>query len=276
MINSTLIDSFISLIETISGGDIMKGIIADFTNYSDTRKAAAISDHLMRNLEENTIVLQMMNQKNQNVSVGYDDTKAPHFDEGVQYYRDQGYGVSIRNSGGRSVVNDEGILNFSLIYQSSESSEMAYLYFYQFLKDALAPLDLTIKFGEIKGAYCPGTFDISIDLQKVAGTAQRRVGNNTLVGCYLSVNGDQHARSTLISNFYKITRDIISVNPDKMTTLEDKIKRSITIDEVKTLLINHFKTITESTTLLDPTTYEDKDLQVALDRMQNQQNRFNL
>ena len=140
----------------------------------------------------------------------------------------------------------------------------------------MAPLNLKFKFGEIKGAYCPGTFDISIDLQKVAGTAQRRVGKNTLVGCYLSVNGDQDARSTLISNFYKITKDIISVSPDKMTTLEDKIKRSITIDEVKTLLINHFKKITQSTTTLDPSEYEDTDLKVALERMKNQQKRFNL
>lgn len=106
----------------------MKGIIADFTNSNDIKRAAAISDYLMRNLEDNTIVLQIMNQKKQNVSVGYDDTKSPHFDEGVAYYREQGYGVSIRNSGGRSVVNDPGILNFSLIYQTSEPIETAYLY----------------------------------------------------------------------------------------------------------------------------------------------------
>ena len=78
-------------------------------------------------------------------------------------------------------------------------------------------------------------------------------------------------RNAWIMNEWK---DIISVSPDKMTTLEDKIKRSITIDEVKTLLINHFKKITQSTTTLDPTEYEDTDLKVALERMQNQQKRF--
>ncbi len=254
----------------------MKGIIADFTDYTDLKEVGALSDLLLRNLEENTIVLQILNQKVKNISTGYDDTKAPYFDKGIQYYRDQGYGVSIRNSGGRSVVNDPGILNFSLMFKSTESIESVYIYFYNFMKDALKPLGLTFKFGEIKGAYCPGAFDISVDLQKVAGTAQRRIQDNTLVGCYLSVNGDQDHRATLISNFYKLTEDIIEVFPDKMTTLEAKVKRSLSILETKTLLIHHFKNITDTTVDFDPASFDSDAIDASKQRNQSQQKRFNL
>lgn len=254
----------------------MKGILADFTNEDNIQLIGAHSDLLLRNLEVNTMVFQILNQKDKNVSTGYDDTKVPHFQKGIQYYKDNGYKVSIRNSGGRSVVNDPGVLNFSLMFKSTDSIEKVYLIFYRFIVDALKPLNLSIKFGEIKGAYCPGAFDISIDLQKVAGTAQRRVGNNTLVGCYLSVNGDQEARSTLVSNFYKITEGDIEVDPQKMTTLEDKVKRNVSIDEIKTLLINHFKTLVDTTESFDPTQFTQEMVDQAITRNKNQQTHFNL
>lgn len=170
----------------------MRGIIADFTENEGIKKLGAISDVTLRTIEENTIVLSMHQHHKKNINMGLDDTRAPFFKEGVQHYIDNGYTVSTRNSGGRSVANDLGVLNFSLILQNDLSASENYMMFYNFVKDALSPLGLQIDVGLVEGAYCPGKFDVSIDGKKIMGTAQRRIGKRVLVGGYLSVNGDQN------------------------------------------------------------------------------------
>ncbi len=56
---------------------------------------------------------------------------------------------------------------------------------------------------EIADSYCPGTYDLSIDGKKIAGTAQRRIKDGVAVMMYLSINGDQPARGSLVRRFYQ-------------------------------------------------------------------------
>ena len=252
----------------------MKGIIADLTHLTDMNYAAAISDTVLRNLKEDTIVLQLMNHKSKNISMGYDDMKAPYVEKGIQFYKDQGYTVGIRNSGGRSVVNDPGILNWALLFKTTKPIEDVYLYLYHFTNDALKPLGITLDFGEVKGAYCPGTFDFSIDNQKVAGTAQRRIRDNTLVGGYISVVGNQQERSELIAKFYEITQDELRVDPHKLTTLQEKTNQELSIDIVKNLFIKEFKKITSSHTYLNPKELDQKKIEASKKRIKDAQTKF--
>src|SRR5690554_4668131 len=252
----------------------MKGIIADLTHLTDMNLAAAMSDTLLRNLEDDTMVLQLMNHKEKNVSLGYDDMHAPYIKKGIQYYKDQGYTVAIRNSGGRSVVNDPGILNWALLYKTKKSIEDVYLFLYHFTNDALKPLGISLEFGEVTGAYCPGTFDFSIDGQKVAGTAQRRVLDKTLVGGYISVNGNQPARGELIAKFYEITQDQLKVYPNKLTTLEEKYQSPLSVDSVKDLFIDHFKKITTSQSYLDPSSLDQSKIEASKKRIKDAQSKF--
>lgn len=224
----------------------MKGYLLDFKSVKDSREFAGIGDQVLRTLEDDTMVLQMFSQARPTISIGYDDTKAPFFNEGVEHYKSKGYQVGIRGAGGRSVVNDEGILNFSILFKSDMTSQEQYEFFHKFMQDALAPLGLKFDLGLVEGAYCPGTYDISINGKKVSGTSSRAVQGNGLVGCFLSVNGDQYKRSKVISEFYEITQDVIRVSPDKMTSIQEQLGRSIEVQEVKDLLIAHFKTMVDS------------------------------
>ncbi len=252
----------------------MKGIIADLTHEPNITNVAGIGDVLLRTLPEDTMVLIMLQHHEKNINMGLDDTRAPFFKEGVQHYRDHGYTVGTRNSGGRSVANDLGILNFSLIIRNNKSASENYMYFYNFLTDALKPLGLKIDVGQVDGAYCPGKFDISINGKKIAGTAQRRVGDKLTVGAYLSVNGDQKERSQIISDFYKITKDVIEVFPEKLTTLQDELNEELSVETVKNLVINHFKTITTSNEIFDGSTLDNNLLQSARKRSKDQDKKY--
>mgnify|MGYP001945237303 CR=1 FL=1 len=252
----------------------MKGFLADFTQEKNIRKVAGMSDVVMRSIDEDTMVLQMLQHHEKNINMGLDDTRAPFFHDGVQHYLDNGYTVGTRNSGGRSVANDLGVLNFSLILQNNLSGAENYMMFFNFLKDALKPLNLEFKVGQVDGAYCPGKFDISVNGKKVAGTAQRRIGNRVLVGCYLSVNGDQNKRSQIISDFYKITQDVIEVFPEKLTTLQDEMKKPLEVETVKNLLIEQFKKLTSSFSKLDLSTLDEDAINQAMMRSKNQDTKY--
>ena len=252
----------------------MKGYLLDFGLVEDPQKFTGISDQAFRTLGENEMILQMFSQKIPSISIGYDDTKAPHFKEGVEHYRSKGLKVGIRGAGGRSVANDEGILNFSILFKSQEPSHAQYVFFHKFIQDALKPLGLNFDLGEVTGAYCPGTYDISIDGKKVAGTASRQVKDNTLVGCYLGVNGDQYKRSKVISEFYEITKDVIRVDTNKLTTIEDQLDRPISVQEVKDLLIAHFKTITDSLENYDISKISQEDIDASVKRMSTYSERY--
>ena len=253
----------------------MKGYILDFGTVEDNREFAGISDQVLRQLVANTIVLQMFSQKTPGISIGFDDTKAPKFDAGVAYYRSQGYQVGIRGAGGRSVANDEGILNFSLQFKTDMDSHEQYVFFHKFMQDALAPLNIKLDLGIIEGAYCPGIYDISINGRKVSGTASRAVRGNALVGGFLAVTGDQKRRSEVISRFYEITDDIIRVNPEKMITVSEAVGREVSVEEVRNLVISHFNTIAKDVEPYDTSKIDRKDIEASIQRM-NTYNRNHL
>ncbi len=246
----------------------MKGNLLDFKTVEDAKEFSGLSDQVLRNLKDGEMVLQMFSQSKPTISIGFDDTKAPYFDEGVKHYRSQGYQVGIRGAGGRSVANDQGILNFSLIYKVDAFKENPYHVFHQFIQDALKPLGLNFELGQIDGAYCPGLYDISLSGRKVAGTSSRIVQGNSLVGCYLGVNGDQEKRSKVISEFYEITQDVIRVDPNKLTTIQDALGKEITVEEVKQLLVNQFKTMVTSLEDYDTSKISQEAINQSIDRMQ--------
>src|SRR5699024_9895763 len=48
------------------------------------------------------------------VVLGIPDARVPYLDEGVQFLKNEGYHVMVRNSGGLAVALDRGVLNLSL------------------------------------------------------------------------------------------------------------------------------------------------------------------
>lgn len=107
--------------------------------------------------------------------------------------------------------------------------------------------ELTIKTGEITHSYCPGTFDLSVNEQKIGGMSQRRNKSGVVVMLYLSVNGPQMLRGEVIRDFY--TKGLQNeenkwhfpdIWPTSMTTIEELLCKPLSLKEARQRLLNIF------------------------------------
>lgn len=240
----------------------MKGIVINEIGKEEHALiSTAIDDYSMRHINDGEIILHLF--QHTGINMGHDDTKIDDFSKGLAYYRSQGYDVTIRNSGGRSVVSDSGVLNMSLIVKSDAGMYENFEYLDQFIRSALAPLTQEIETGEVSGAYCPGKSDMSIHGKKFCGTAQRKRRDVSALVCYIGVNGNQTHRSQIVKGFYDSMSDhAIEINPSSMGTLSSLIGREVSIKEVSELMIKELMRRTESiehVDFIDTTSDDFKD-----------------
>ena len=186
------------------------------------------------------------------VILGMMDTKLGHFDKAYPLFKQYNHDTIVRNSGGLGVISDPGVLNVSLIYPSKErrlSIDEAYDFMLQFIRDTFYPhfTQKEILAYEIKNSYCFGDYDLSIDGQKIAGIAQRRIKNGLAVMLYISVNGDQKKRAEMMREFYEIGLDgsepagrYPEIKSNVMTTLEDAYAISLSVEQVKQMMLDQF------------------------------------
>lgn len=183
------------------------------------------------------------------VILGMMDTKLPYFKDALAVIERYDQSYIVRNSGGLAVVGDDGVLNFSLILPEDPSQKMAintgYDYMLQLINDSLKQFGKTSQAYEIKDSYCPGDYDLSIDGKKFAGISQRRLKNGVAIMIYISVTGDQARRAKMIRDFYQaglegetVKWHFPSVDPSAMATLEDLLNISLTVDEMKKLILD--------------------------------------
>lgn len=176
------------------------------------------------------------------VILGMVDKRLPYLEDGLKILEQQGYYPVVRNIGGLAVVADEGVLNFSLIFSQKESPlsiNDGYDVMMTLISELFWDSPQEIEAYEISHSYCPGDYDLSVDGQKIAGLAQRRIKNGVLVSIYLSVNGNQEKRGRLIHDFYdeakkgEETKSFYpEVWPESMTTLSEVYGREWTVAEV--------------------------------------------
>ena len=139
------------------------------------------------------------------VILGLKDQRLPHLSTALNLLTHRGFHYFIRNSGGLAVVSDDGILNLSIFYPwHLEDHELtideAYQRMVNLIQEAIP--NLKIATGEITHSYCPGSFDISVNGQKIGGISQRRNKMGVTVMLYLSICGNQQERGKLIRDFY--------------------------------------------------------------------------
>lgn len=185
------------------------------------------------------------------VVLGIQDTKLPLLTEARQFLSTQGYQSIVRNSGGLSVVLDEGVLNISLILPEKDKGidiNRGYDTMWQLVQDMFAEYNQQIVAGEIVGSYCPGSYDLSIDGRKFAGISQRRLRKGVAVQIYLCVNGSGSARAGLVKQFYEIAKNgeptkfaYPEIVPEVMASLSELIGENFTISDVMLRLLNQLK-----------------------------------
>lgn len=187
------------------------------------------------------------------VILGMMDTKIGNFDQAIQLFEQYNHDYIIRNSGGLAVVSDPGVLNVSLIYPSAKeygiSIDQAYELMLDFIRQTfyLRFPDKKIEAYEIEHSYCFGDYDLSIDGQKIAGISQRRIKEGVAIMLYVSINGDQQQRAKMLQDFYSVGLDgseragrYPSVKPEVMTTLQDAYQHTLSVEEVKEMMLSHF------------------------------------
>lgn len=204
--------------------------------------------------------------------LGMKDTRVPYFTEGISALTTAGFQPIIRNSGGLGVINDAGVLNVSWIFPKTlaATTDAAYQRMVDLMREAFPEKEIAAY--EIPNSYCPGTFDLSMDGKKIAGTAQRRIKAGIAVMMYLSVNGDQHYRGEVVRTFYQRslkeqfgTNGYPAVEPTSMTTLQDVLQRSFSVSEAASRLQEALMRLTKSS--LSPVTaseWVEKNDQAAL------------
>lgn len=139
------------------------------------------------------------------VILGLKDQRLPHLSTALASLTHRGFHYFMRNSGGLAVVSDDGILNLSIFYPwHLEDHELTIDEAYQRMVNLIQAAfpSLEIATGEITHSYCPGSFDISVNGQKIGGISQRRNKVGVTVMLYLSVCGNQQDRGKLIRDFY--------------------------------------------------------------------------
>lgn len=175
----------------------------------------------------------------QTVILGIQDTRLPFLKEGLSVLEKAGYHYVVRNSGGLAVVLDEGVLNLSLIFPEREgnlSIDAGYEAMVAFITKLLKPYGLNFEDREIRGSYCPGRYDLSINGKKFAGISQRRLRHGVAVQIYLCANGSGSERAELIRDFYHAgvrnteTRFMYPViEPETMASISELSGQTVTV-----------------------------------------------
>lgn len=175
------------------------------------------------------------------VILGLKDQRLPHLSTALASLPHRGFHYFMRNSGGLAVVSDDGILNLSIFYPwHLEDHELTIDEAYQRMVDLIQAAfpSLEIATGEITHSYCPGSFDISVNGQKIGGISQRRNKVGVTVMLYLSVCGNQQDRGKLIRDFYDtgLQQDqnkwhFPDVWPGAMTTVSKVLNSQLSVQD---------------------------------------------
>lgn len=98
----------------------------------------------------------------------------PHL---TSHMAQMGWEIEQRKTGGSPVPQAPGVFNLSMVYPWPKELEFSTSHSYQLLiailEQWLSNYGISAEIGEVKGAYCNGTYNLSINNKKFIGTAQR-------------------------------------------------------------------------------------------------------
>lgn len=141
--------------------------------------------------------------------MGVRDSRLPYAPQGEAMLRSFGYDTAVRHSGGAAVPLDAGVVNLSLILPFSSAGpapdfHQDFEIMVELIREALRGTGQNVDTGEIAGAFCPGTFDLSIDRLKFCGIAQRRQRKAFIIQAFIIAEGSGSERARLVRSFYDI------------------------------------------------------------------------
>ncbi|WP_433941716.1 lipoate--protein ligase family protein [Paenibacillus lautus] len=144
--------------------------------------------------------------------MGVRDSRLPEAPQGEANLRYLGYDTAVRHSGGAAVPLDAGVVNLSLILPFSSAGpapdfHQDFEIMVELIREALRDTGQRVDTGEIAGAFCPGTFDLSIGGLKFCGIAQRRQRKAFIIQAFIIAEGSGSERARLVRSFYDIAAE---------------------------------------------------------------------
>ncbi|UQS82312.1 lipoate--protein ligase [Bombilactobacillus folatiphilus] len=203
-------------------------------------------DYLLHYCQSHNQPLIHFWQTTPTVILGLRDKHLDHLSEGIQYLKAQNYQVLLRNAGGLAVVSDPGVMNLSLLLPDATNLSIDQAYFLMFKLIQASFTNLKIDHYEVKTSYCPGSFDLVVNHQKIAGIAQRRNQNAVAIMAYLSIQGNQQQRGEVLQHFYQLANHqknprYPAVDPTSMANLAAFDSHELTIAQFKQHILKVIK-----------------------------------
>lgn len=176
--------------------------------------------------------------------MGVRDSRLPEALQGEAHLRYLGYDTAVRHSGGAAVPLDAGVVNLSLILPFSSAGpapdfHQDFEIMVELIREALRGTGRNVDTGEIAGAFCPGTFDLSIGGLKFCGIAQRRQRKAFIIQAFIIAEGSGSERAQLVRSFYDIAAEGADpkhyplVEADSTASLEELTNIGIGFDAVR-------------------------------------------
>lgn len=176
--------------------------------------------------------------------MGVRDSRLPEALQGEAHLRYLGYDTAVRHSGGAAVPLDAGVVNLSLILPFSSAGpapdfHQDFEIMVELIREALRGTGRNVDTGEIAGAFCPGTFDLSIGGLKFCGIAQRRQRKAFIIQAFIIAEGSGSERARLVRSFYDIAAEGADpkhyplVEADSTASLEELTDIGIGFDAVR-------------------------------------------
>jgi hypothetical protein len=116
------------------------------------------------------------------------ETRLPHFEDAVADMGAAGWPVVLRKSGGGACPVAPGTVQVSMIDPILPQTTIngRYTVLAELLRVTLRRYRVLANIGLVAGAYCPGTYDLAVAGQKVAGMSQRWFRNRYGVRCVVT------------------------------------------------------------------------------------------
>lgn len=176
--------------------------------------------------------------------MGVRDSRLPQALQGEAHLRYLGYDTAVRHSGGAAVPLDAGVVNLSLILPFASAGpapdfHQDFEIMVELIREALRGTGQNVDTGEIAGAFCPGTFDLSIGGLKFCGIAQRRQRRAFIIQAFIIAEGSGSERARLVRSFYDIAAEGADpkhyplVEADSTASLEELTNIGIGFDAVR-------------------------------------------
>ncbi|MGB0206219.1 MAG: lipoate--protein ligase family protein [Neptuniibacter sp.] len=162
------------------------------------------------------------------------ETKFPNFESARSQLAAEGWPVIIRDSGGTTVPHRPGILNFTLFFPVAEGGkydlDLVYMALCEPIRLALRELGLCAEYGETKGSYCDGRYNLNVEGLKVTGTAQkimisppntRNVKQAVMAQAMLMVDTDAEDGTYWVNRFYSLAGNARQFDPSVSSSIRD-------------------------------------------------------